>query len=104
MNMNNTQTQPNYIYSSSEAVEDGVYVPILKKAWQKLTHGKPIYITRGIFDLGLSDAAYIEIWNEFVMHVKARKPINNFETKMNGNRIWVGDNQDSFCMFLPEEY
>lgn len=103
--MNKTNSdQPVYSYLDTQAVEDGLYEPVLEKAWPKLTHGKPIYITPGIKALQLSEAAYIEIWNEFVIHVKSGKSISGFETKMNGERIWVGDNQTSFCIYLPEEY
>jgi len=96
--------QATYTYLDTQAVEDGLYMPVLEKAWQKLTGGKPIYITPGIKNMGLSDAAYIEIWNAFVVWVKAGKATTAFETKMNGERIWVGDNHTSFCIYLPEEY
>lgn len=100
--MNNTQ--PIYSYMDKHAVEDGLYIPVLQKGWAKISNGKPIFITPGVKALGLSDAAYIEIWNEFVMFVKKGGSTHDFVTKMNGHKIWVGDNQTSFAIFLPEEY
>lgn len=97
-------TQPIYSYTDKQAVEDGLYTPVLQKGWPKISSGKPIFITTGVKALGLSDAAYIEIWNDFVTYVKNNGRPQNFGTFMNGHRIWVGDNGTSYAIFLPEEY
>lgn len=100
--MNNAQ--PTYVYTTENAIEDGLYAPMLQRAWDKLTHGKPIYMTEGLFNQQFSEAAHMEIWNDFVRHVKAGKTIPTFKTKMNGQVIWAGDNGDSIVFLLPSEY
>lgn len=95
--------EPIYSYTGQDAVNDGWFAPVFQNRWPELTHGKPIYTTASVRALGLSDAALIEIWNDYVRHVKSKND-TLFCAVMNGEKIWIADNGDHFVFLLPADY
>jgi hypothetical protein len=96
------------VYSLEQAIADGVLVEIFKNRWQQLSGGKPIVATAHLFD-EVSLAGLLEIWNEFVEWRKTTMPTlpeekQMFVTTMNGNKIWLIEDDSAFTMMYPEDY
>jgi hypothetical protein len=97
-----------YSYSLDQAIEDGVLVEMFKKRWKELSNGKPIVATVRIAE-ELSQAALIEIWNEYVGWRKTIGPTSPeeerlFKTMMNGKTIWVLEDGAAFTLLYPADY
>ncbi len=95
-------------YSLKEAIEDGILVEICKDRWQHLSGGKPIIATDHLYK-EVSLAGLMEIWNEYVHWRKNVMPTlpeeeQLFVTKMNGNKVWVMEDGDTFTLMYPDDY
>ena len=90
-------------YTTSEAVEDGYLVEILKHRWPELTDSKPLLATRNVFD-NISLAGIMEIWNEYVLKAKTQEQKELFVTEMNNKKVWVIDDGAVFTILYPEDY
>jgi hypothetical protein len=95
-------------YTLKQAVEDGVLVEIFKNRWDELSGGKPIVATAHLFG-EVSLAGLLEIWNEFVSwrkHVMMKLPEEDqfFTTTMNGNTVWVIEDDTAYTLMYPEDY
>lgn len=96
------------VYSLQQAIDDGVLVEVFKNSWQELSSGKPIVATTHLFN-AVSQAALLEIWNDYVLwreHVMPTLPEEDqmFVTTMNGDKIWLLEDGDAFTMMYPEDY
>jgi hypothetical protein len=80
-----------YAYTLKQAIEDGVLVETFKSRWDKLSSGQPIVATSHLFD-EVSQAALMEIWNEFVIWRTTVMPKLDekrlFSTEMNHMTVW----------------
>lgn len=97
-----------HAYTLDDAMQDGVLVKKFENRWTQLTGGKPIVATASI-DRMFSDAAIIEIWNEYVgwvRNVRDTLPEEDqmFTTTMNGETVWVIDDGAAITVMLPEDY
>ncbi len=97
-----------YEYSLEEAIKDGVLVEVFKNRWEHLSGGKPIVATDHMYQ-EVSQAALLEIWNEYVgwrEHIMPTLPEEEqlFVTTMNGNKIWLIEDGAAFTMMYPEDY
>jgi hypothetical protein len=97
-----------YEYSLSQAVEDGTLVEIFKNRWDKLSGGKPILVTRHLYT-EISLAALLEIWNQYVEwrdQVMPTLPEEDqlFSTTMNGEKIWVLEDDSAYTILYPVDY
>jgi hypothetical protein len=97
-----------YAYTLDQAIEDGVLVEVFKKAWHKLTNGKPVVATSHIYD-EISLAGLMEIWNEFVAWRKRIMPTlpeeeQLFKTSMNDKTVWVLEDGQAVTILYPEDY
>ena len=95
-------------YPLEKAIEDGVLVEILKNHWQELSHGKPIVATAHLVD-AISLAGLMDIWNVFVYwreHVMLTLPEEEqlFHMTMNGQTVWVIEDDAAFTLMYPEDY
>jgi hypothetical protein len=95
-------------YTLEQAIEDGVVVQIFKNRWETLTGGKPIIATRHLYDV-VSQAALLEIWNEYVAWRKTVMPTlpedeRLFTTTMNSKKVWVIEDEQAFTLIYPEDY
>ena len=95
-------------YSLEQAIKDGVLVEVFKNRWQQLTHGKPIVATAHLFN-EISLAGLLEIWNEYVEWQKNIMPTlaeedQMFVTTMNGEKVWLLEDDAAFTMLYPEDY
>jgi hypothetical protein len=93
-----------YSYTWQQAVEDGMLVEIFKDRWPELSGGMPLLATRGTFE-AFSLAALMEMWNDFVAWAKAEDRVFGaiFETRMNGQRVWVSGDGETFTILFPHE-
>ena len=103
-------TQSNVIvsYTLQQAIADGMVCELFKERWEQLSGGKPIVATSHILR-ELSLAALVEIWNEYVAWKRNSEPTlpeeeRLFTTQMNGNRVWVLEDGESFTILYPEDY
>lgn len=83
-------------------------VEIFKKRWKELSGGKPIVATVHIFE-EVSLAGLLEIWNEYAVWRRKVMPSlaeeeRCFQTKMNGNAVWVMEDSAAFAILYPEDY
>jgi hypothetical protein len=97
-----------YRYTLEQAVTDGVLVPVFRNRWQELSGMKPIVATAAIFE-DLSLAAIQEIWNGYVTWRKTVMPTlaeeeQLFKTTMNGETVWVLEDQQAFTVLYPGDY
>jgi hypothetical protein len=97
-----------FSYTAEEAVADGVLVEAFKHRWSQLSGGKPIYVTQAIAH-EFSQAAWIEIWNDYVVWRRDVMPTlapedQMFVTTMNNRRVWVIDDGSAFTILFPEDY
>lgn len=97
-----------HAYTLDQAVQDGMLVEKFKHRWPQLSGGKPIVASAGVQD-AFSEAAIIEIWNEYVQwvtNVRDTLPEEDqmFETTMNGQRVWVIEDGAALTLLFPEEY
>jgi hypothetical protein len=89
-------------YTKQQAVEDGVFVEILR------FHGRPVLATAHIAaELGVAELR--AIWNEFRHWDAAVKPAlpeeeQMFSTGANGKKVWVIEDGESFTIMYPEDY
>jgi len=95
-------------YSLEQAIADGVLVEVFKNQWEQLSGGKPIVATNHL-NQEISQAALIEIWNEFVewrTNIMPTLPEEErmFVTSMNGDKIWLIEDGAAFTMMYPEDY
>lgn len=97
-----------FIYPLDQAVEDGLVVKLFEHRWEQLSGGKPIVATAHLAGK-VSEAALIEVWNEFVAwrrEVLPTLPVEDqqFETTINDERVWVIEDAAAFTMLYPEDY
>ena len=95
-------------YPRQQAVADGVLVEIVRKRWPELSRGKPIVATAQLFH-DVSLAGLMEIWNEFVQWKRAVEPAlaeeeRLFKTTMNGETVWVIEDDAGFTLMYPSDY
>jgi hypothetical protein len=97
-----------YAYSLEEAIADGVLVEVFKNRWKELSGGVPIVATAHLFG-EISLAGLMEIWNKYVSwrkNIMATLPKDDqlFVTTMNGKKVWIIDDGQTFTMMYPEDY
>jgi len=95
-------------YTLEQAIDDGVLAEVFKNRWSELSGGKPIVVTDHLF-LSVSQAALLEIWNEFVswrINVMPTLPEEEqvFVTSMNDKRVFVLEDEQAFTMLYPEDF
>jgi hypothetical protein len=97
-----------YEYSLNQAVADGSLIEIFKNRWPELSGGKPILVTRHLYK-EISLAALQEIWNQYVewsINVMPTLPEEDqlFSTTMNGEKIWVLEDDSAYTILYPVDY
>ena len=95
-------------YSLEQAIEDGVLVEWRKDDWQLLSNGKPIVVTRHVFDcVSINDLH--GLLNTFIVwkaNVKELLPEEDqmFVTEIEGKNVWVIEDGQAITMMYPEDY
>jgi hypothetical protein len=95
-------------YPLKQAIEDGVLVEIFKHRWDELSHGKPIVATAQLTQ-EISLAGLMGIWHAFAYwreHVMLTLPEAEqlFQMTMNGETVWVIEDDAAFTLMYPEDY
>jgi hypothetical protein len=95
-------------YTLDQAVADGVLVKAFENRWPQLTGGRPLVVTAAIAN-EFSQAAWIEIWNEYAEWRRNTMPSlpeedQMFTTKMNNKTVWLIDDGYVFTILFPEDY
>jgi hypothetical protein len=95
-------------YSLEQAIEDGVLVEWQKDDWQVLSNGKPIVVSRHLYDcVSLNDVH--DLLNTFIdwkVNIKETLPEEDqlFVTEIEGKNVWVIEDQQAITMLYPEDY
>ncbi|MGI8486669.1 MAG: hypothetical protein ACR2OU_20725 [Thermomicrobiales bacterium] len=97
-----------FSYTLEQAMNDEVLVAVFRPRWGTLTGGKPLVATAAIRD-ALTDAALIEIWNDYVTWRQTVEPTlpeedRLFATQMNDLTVWVIEDGQAFTILYPEDY
>jgi hypothetical protein len=95
-------------YPLDQAIKDGVLVELFKNRWDELSGGKPIVATAHLSN-AISLAGLLEIWNEFVHWQQTIMPTlpeadRLFHTTMNGETVWVIEDDAAFTLIYPGDY
>ncbi|HEX2915594.1 MAG TPA: DUF6573 family protein [Chloroflexia bacterium] len=95
-------------YPLEQAIEDGVLVKLFEKRWPKLTGGKPIVATHSVY-IRFSDVVLRNVWNDYVYwkrEVERTLPEEKrlFTTIVSGQKVWVMEDEASYCLLLPEDW
>jgi hypothetical protein len=95
-------------YPLKQAIKDGVLVEIFKNRWQELSGGKSIVATAHLTH-EISLAGLMDIWNAFVYwreHVMLTLPEAEqlFHMTMNGETVWIIEDDAAFTLMYPEDY
>jgi hypothetical protein len=95
-------------YPLQQAIKDGVLVEIFKNRWQELSQGKPIVATAHLAQ-DISLAGLMDIWHAFGYwreHVMLTLPEAEqlFQMTMNGETVWVIEDDAAFTLMYPEDY
>ena len=89
-------------YTRKQAVDDGILTEVLR--W----NGYPVMATAHVYeDLGREQL--IKIWNKFLYwkdNEEQSVPEEDrlFYTKVDGKKVWVIEDTDSFTIMYPEDY
>jgi hypothetical protein len=95
-------------YPLKQAIKDGVLVEIFKHRSHELSNGKPIVATAHLTQ-DISLAGLMDIWQAFVYwreHVMLTLPEaeQHFQMTMNGETVWVIEDDAAFTLLYPEDY
>ncbi len=96
------------VYTLQQAIDDGLLVEIFKDRWEQLSGGKPMVATSHLYG-EVSVAALLEIWNAFVDWKKQVEPglpeeERLFHTSMNGETVWVVEDEAAYTLLYPDDY
>ncbi len=94
-------------YTVEQAIADGVLAKIFENRWRQLSGGKPIVVTAHLVS-EVSQAALVDIWNEFVdwkIHTEKTLPEEKrlFVTTVNEREVWLTEDDQAFTMLYPED-
>jgi hypothetical protein len=95
-------------YPLQQAIKDGILVEIFKNRWQELSAGKPIVATAHLTQ-DISLAGLMAIWQAFASwweHIMLTLPEAEqlFQMTMNGETVWVIEDDTAFTLLYPEDY
>jgi type I site-specific restriction endonuclease len=96
------------VYSLQEAIKDGALVEIFKKRWKQLSDGRPIVASAHLVE-NVSHGTLRKIWNEFIQwktDVESTLPEEErlFSTEIDGQSVWVIEEETAFILVYPEDY
>lgn len=95
--------EPISVYTTAQAVEDGIKAYIFENRWQQLSGGKPITATATLM-AEVSLAGLIEVWNEFATWAHDHpEPEYPYTTEMNGP-VWLMEDGECFTLMRPSDY
>lgn len=89
-------------YTRQQAVADGILIELLR--W----NGYPVMATTHVHeDLGLENL--IKVWEKFLYWKDKEEQLvpeedRLFYTPINGKKVWVIEDTDSFTIMYPEDY
>jgi len=95
-------------YSLEQAIEDGVLVEIFKDMWKTLSHGKPIVVTRKLFE-DTNQHLLFGVVTQFIKwktNVQPTLPEEErlFTDAVKGKTVWVMEDTQAITMMYPEDY
>jgi len=96
------------VYSLEQAIADGVLVEVFKPRWQQLTHGKPIVVTRKLFE-DTNQHLLFGVVTQFVQwktNVQPTLPEEErlFTDEVKGKTVWVMEDTQAITLMYPEDY
>ena len=95
-------------YSLEQAIADGVLVEVFKEMWETLSHGKPIVVTRRLFEetnlhLLFGVVTQFVRWKTNVLPMLPKEE-RLFTDEVKRKKVWVMEDAQAITMLYPEEY
>ena len=96
-------------YSLEQAIEDGVLVEVFKEMWETLSDGKPIVVTRRLFEEANGLHLLFGVVTQFVhwkTNVLPKLPEEErlFTDEVKGKKVWVLEDAQAITLLYPEDY
>jgi len=95
-------------YLLDQAIEDGVLVEVFKDMWETLSQGKPIVVTRRLFEdanqhLLFGVVTQFVRWKTTVMPTLPEED-RLYTDEVKRNKVWVIEDTQAITLMYPEEY
>ena len=99
-------------YTRQQAIEDGILVEVFDeytmKRLSEFTNGKQIVATTHLAN-EIEKYQLRDIWNKFAVWKQDVEPTLTeeerlFHTVVNGKKVWVIEDADSYTIMFPEDY
>jgi len=95
-------------YLLDQAIEDGVLVEVFKDMWETLSQGKPIVVTRKLFEdanlhLLFGVVTQFARWKTTVMPTLPEED-RLYTDEVKRNKVWVIEDTQAITLMYPEEY
>jgi hypothetical protein len=96
------------VYPLDQAIEDGVLVEVFKNMWDVISHGKPVVVTRRLYEdanqhLLFGVVNQFDRWKRFVMPTLPEED-QMFVTSIQGKNVWVIEDGSAITVMYPEDY
>ena len=95
-------------YSLEQALADGVLVEVFKDMWETLSQGKPIVVTRRLFEdtnlhLLFGVVTQFDHWKTSVLPTLPEEE-RLFTDEVKGKKVWVMEDDQAITLLYPEDY
>ena len=95
-------------YSLEQAIDDGELVEVFKDMWETLSQGKPIVVTRRLFEdtnlhLLFGVVTQFAHWKTNVLPTLPKED-QLFTDEVKGKKVWVLEDAQAITLLYPEEY
>jgi hypothetical protein len=97
-----------YEYSLDQSIEDGVLVEVFKNMWDVLSHGKPIVVTRRIYEdanehLLFGVVNQFDRWKRDVLPTLPEEE-RLFTSTIHDKKVWVIEDAQAITILYPGDY
>ena len=95
-------------YSLEQAIDDGELVEVFKDMWETISQGKPIVVTRRLFE-DTNQHLLFGVVTQFVKlktNVQPTLPEEErlFTDEVKGKKVWVIEDTQAITFLYPEDY
>jgi len=95
-------------YSLEQAIDDGELVEVFKDMWETLSQGKPIVVTRRLFEdtnlhLLFGVVTQFVRWKTNVLPTLPEEE-RLFTDEVKGKKVWVMEDTQAITLLYPEDY
>jgi len=95
-------------YSLEQAIADGELVEVFKEMWETISQGKPIVVTRRLFEetnlhLLFGVVTQFAHWKTNVLPTLPEEE-RLFTDEVKGKKVWVMEDAQAITILYPAEY